>query len=171
MTHVFLKNEGPRAAAYISTLGWLNLLGLNIVGGLLLLWFATKLRENNNRFRKATIGLLGFHILICGIVIVAEMLDRSHSGRFIIWFWEIRSPTVIVIIFSAFIVLCLRPVPWLIAPGTRAAFEQRTERGLCARCGYDIRASTERCPECNEPIPSPRPSVANDELLERLSGL
>jgi hypothetical protein len=35
----------------------------------------------------------------------------------------------------------------------RHRVQVRREGGLCVRCGYDLRGSTERCPECALPIP------------------
>lgn len=29
---------------------------------------------------------------------------------------------------------------------------RRRKRGLCVNCGYDLRGSSERCPECNTPF-------------------
>jgi hypothetical protein len=33
---------------------------------------------------------------------------------------------------------------------------RRRRMGLCAQCGYDIRANSGACPECGTPVPSPR---------------
>ena len=40
-----------------------------------------------------------------------------------------------------------------IAAGTRRALREY-ERGRCMRCGYDVRASERRCPECGDELVS-----------------
>jgi hypothetical protein len=45
------------------------------------------------------------------------------------------------------------PSIWVIRLGH---LRTRFRRGLCLVCGYDLRASRERCPECGEPIPTTR---------------
>lgn len=48
-------------------------------------------------------------------------------------------------------------VVWLLVTALRAPAKlrlaRRRRRGECARCGYDLRFSRGRCPECGDPIP------------------
>jgi hypothetical protein len=53
--------------------------------------------------------------------------------------------------WSVVLLLSVTPLWWLI----RAVVHRRRRRiGLCSKCGYDLRASKDRCPECGMPIPA-----------------
>jgi hypothetical protein len=44
------------------------------------------------------------------------------------------------------ILFALAPTYWLLGP--RRRLNRRRKLGLCEQCGYDLRATPERCPEC-----------------------
>ena len=69
--------------------------------------------------------------------------------------WEVRCPHTYLMALTAPLPLVVIPV-WLMR---RLGRRRRFRAGLCVGCGYDVRASAERCPECGRPIPlSVRPT-------------
>jgi hypothetical protein len=65
-------------------------------------------------------------------------------------YWMIRVP-------YWFVTLLFLALPTRLAWVHRRASRARSRRrlGLCQRCGYDLRASAGRCPECGEPAGGP----------------
>lgn len=61
------------------------------------------------------------------------------------------SMRVVVIPYWFLCVLTLLPV--LRLSQVYARRWRRLKRGLCIECGYDLRASHDRCPECGAPLP------------------
>jgi hypothetical protein len=68
-----------------------------------------------------------------------QIVERFYSRRD----WGYRGVTVPL--WLATILLLIFPVAWL-----RAMWKRRRDHllGLCPHCGYDLRASPDRCPEC-----------------------
>ena len=50
--------------------------------------------------------------------------------------------------FAWLILLGLIVIAFLMRRRSRKRFEQRLSEGLCTNCGYDLRATPDRCPEC-----------------------
>ena len=69
-----------------------------------------------------------------------EPVPGSAGGRDL-WALQLRLWPVVVL-------TAVLPLAWLAAMRRRARSRLRAERGLCPACGYDLRASPERCPEC-----------------------
>ena len=82
-------------------------------------------------------------VFIFGVLLAVDLflLDRGAPLRNV-WFC-----IVYPVIALAFIGLDL----WAIYRMTPE--RRRIEAGFCAKCGYDLRATPERCPECGEVPP------------------
>ena len=62
--------------------------------------------------------------------------------------WQIRVP-----FWPLFALTAPIPALWLASRGYRRVRKgRRRSRGLCPACGYDLRASPNRCPECGTPL-------------------
>ena len=71
--------------------------------------------------------------------------DRNHLGGR--WFG---------LVVPYWMVMGVALVPAALA--TKRLLRRRTRPGICARCGYDLRASPGRCPECGaDPVASTAP--------------
>jgi hypothetical protein len=82
-----------------------------------------------------------------------EMLlgDYQHDVQLGTDSVSIEVPYWLFIVLSAIL-----PARWLII---RRRWQRRQRAGLCRRCGYDLRATPDRCPECGN-IPENRPGIS-----------
>jgi hypothetical protein len=80
----------------------------------------------------------------------ANKLGFYYSYRFDpgIQAWNIGRSDIGVPLWSPFILFCIAPLHWAVAKLRSRRWERRRSRGLCANCGYDLRATPGHCPEC-----------------------
>ena len=69
------------------------------------------------------------------------------TGRGMYWSAQVYHPILAV-------VLAWPLVPYCLVCRRRQTARKRLAAGLCCRCGYDLRASKEQCPECGSAVPA-----------------
>ncbi|HEY2588143.1 MAG TPA: hypothetical protein VGI81_20535 [Tepidisphaeraceae bacterium] len=72
--------------------------------------------------------------------------DGSVVWRNVQWVWFPH--------WIAFAATCCLPAMAVLGSLHRTFRRRRRRRQFCLSCGYDLRASTARCPECGTPIPA-----------------
>jgi len=72
-----------------------------------------------------------------------------------------RGTQLILPLWSIALLFCILPALW-----TRRwrASRRRDKVGFCSTCGYDLRASKDRCPECGTEIPINAESCCQDRI-------
>jgi hypothetical protein len=68
--------------------------------------------------------------------------------------------------WSLLIAACVLPGWWVLR---RIKSRRLSKRGLCLTCGYDLRATPDRCPECGRVPPAAAPAVAATAGMQRVS--
>ncbi len=53
------------------------------------------------------------------------------------------------------LLLAVAPLRWVVI---RVRHSRRERAGLCQACGYDLRATPDRCPECGTRVPAGKPA-------------
>lgn len=82
---------------------------------------------------------------------VFSLAGHSSQGWHIEW--EVTFPLWLLVVLFLLI-----PGAWTVHSRRRRRIQYRLSKSLCAGCGYDLRASKDKCPECGTPIPAAPPS-------------
>jgi hypothetical protein len=70
-------------------------------------------------------------------------------ARFVASSWPTRSERIVLVpCWLAAFVCAILPAVWVDRRRRRRNARRRRDAGLCAKCGYDLRGSPGRCPEC-----------------------
>jgi hypothetical protein len=86
--------------------------------------------------------IAGFIWWVVAPIVVPIVLISPGHGRFHPWWTGVIFWWVYGAVFGLII------IGWLRIEKRRDLLRKRARQGLCPRCGYDLRGSPERCPEC-----------------------
>jgi hypothetical protein len=87
---------------------------------------------------------------------------HEHKALGGVWFSDIDNESIAVVI--PLWAMFLPPLLWtILVMRSYRRKRKRSRMGFCAKCGYDLRASNDHCPECGTPfVPSAKQAQAKE---------
>jgi hypothetical protein len=87
--------------------------------------------------------------------------DTFHGGQWLgVGYYQSNLPTVGYVRFPLWLIWTLTLLPILFAIRKRLTKRVRRFSNRCINCGYDLRSSGEKCPECGQELPRSRPIIS-----------
>lgn len=103
------------------------------------------MRRERRRLAEFELGWSNF--LVIGLIVILCLFAYLNLRFGFGYFWW---PEFVACWFAGFFMTGV--IANVVARYARRRFERRFQSGRCTCCGYDLRASTERCPECGTPM-------------------
>jgi hypothetical protein len=111
------------------------------------------------RYRRDDVAWPGNDLLLLDPDFGDTLISRERGG--FAWYeWRkagggIHQAQAVVPCWCLAATMALLPLGWTTLQWrSRVRGRRRKRLGLCLGCGYDLRASKDRCPECGTPIPA-----------------
>lgn len=71
--------------------------------------------------------------------------DKANGSGMV--YWTVWLPHWLIVLSTAAL-----PVAWALSQAKATKMRRRLKQGLCLNCGYDLRGTPERCPECGTQV-------------------
>lgn len=105
-------------------------------------WNHSTISPTAYSFSPSAAGAARWDVELPGIAYVSDVYMGLRSSLVVI---HLNYPTAL---------FAIAPIAWIVAFRRRRRKARRARGGLCAACGYDLRASPDRCPECGVAVES-----------------